>query len=205
MPPDPDAQRRLLDDARNGDQEALGELLDGFRPQLTRLTEPELDPGLRVRIDASDIVQQTCLSAIRRFADFNGTEIDQFAAWLQRVHHNNILDAVRNNKRVEKRDISREQTLSDSGLANDAGTDNREATPSQNALRREATAMLENFLKELPADQRDVVQLRFLEGWAFKDIAAHLERSEDSVAGLLKRGLRNLRKNYDATEQQDNG
>ena len=66
---------------------------------------------------------------------------------------------------------------------------------------RQEYGQIAEALDGLPADQREVVRLRFLEGWAFKEIAAHLERSEDSVAGLLKRGLRNLRKNFDATDQ----
>ena len=65
----------VLSRAVKGDREAFGELLQRYRPYLRMLARRQLDSALHVRIDASDIVQQTCLEAHRDFAAFQGRSI----------------------------------------------------------------------------------------------------------------------------------
>ena len=110
----------------------------------------------------------------------------------------NVQDVIRHNKGAEKRAISKEQQLRDSSSAPLEPPDHLGNTPSQNAMRREEDEDLRNALTRLPEDQREVVRLRCFEGWEFQRISEHLGRTHDSVASLLKRGLRNLRKHYNA-------
>lgn len=49
-------------------------------------------------------------------------------------------------------------------------------------------------MQKLPDDQHEAVRLRYLEGWALARIAEHMDRSFDSVVGLVKRGIIRLRK-----------
>src|SRR5688500_2620695 len=62
----------LLDRARTGDAAAVGELLEAHRPLLKFLAMRYLDGPLGARLDASDLVQQTCLSVWGRIAQFDG-------------------------------------------------------------------------------------------------------------------------------------
>lgn len=112
------------------------------------------------------------------------------------MHLRNIQDLIRYNKGVAKRAISMEQQLRDSSSAPLESPDHLGDTPSQNAIRRETNDELTDALERLPEEQREVVRLRCFEGWEFQRISEHLGRSHDSVASLLKRGLRNLRKHY---------
>ena len=64
----------LLEQARQGDQEALGRLLEAQRAALHRLAERQLDGRIAVRVDASDISQQTFLEAHRSFRQFAGQD-----------------------------------------------------------------------------------------------------------------------------------
>jgi RNA polymerase sigma-70 factor (ECF subfamily) len=48
-------------------------------------------------------------------------------------------------------------------------------------------------LATLPEGQRRAIELHHLEGWALADIAAELGTTKAAVAGLLHRGLKNLR------------
>ena len=58
-----------------------------------------------------------------------------------------------------------------------------------------ATAIrLAQALETLPEDQREAVRLRYLEGQSLAEIVDHMSKSKDAVASLLKRGMRNLRK-----------
>ena len=48
-------------------------------------------------------------------------------------------------------------------------------------------------LEGLPDAQREAVRLHYWHGWTVAQVAEHLGRSPAAVAGLLKRGLRQLR------------
>ena len=61
-------------------------------------------------------------------------------------------------------------------------------------MRGEDAVRLAAALCELPEDQRKAVRLRHLEGFTLQQLAEHFDRSPEAVAGLLKRGLRKLRK-----------
>jgi RNA polymerase sigma-70 factor (ECF subfamily) len=49
------------------------------------------------------------------------------------------------------------------------------------------------LLVSLPDAQQEAIRLRHLEGMPVAEIAARMDRSLPSVAGLLKRGLQTLR------------
>ena len=48
-------------------------------------------------------------------------------------------------------------------------------------------------LANLPEAQREALVLQHWHGWPLTDIARHLGRSHAAVAGLIKRGLQQLR------------
>ncbi len=190
----------LLEQARQGDREALGRLLEAQRAALHRLAERQLDGRLAVRVDASDIIQQTFLEAHRSFQQFAGQDARQLAAWLEGILDHKIAGAIRDHALLQKRTVQRERSLDDShgGVASlkqklDAGL----STPSQKAIRGEQEQLLMQALGALPDDQRVAVRLRHLEGWALADIAQHLGRSSAATAGLIKRGMQALRRQLD--------
>src|SRR2546429_538415 len=63
---------RALQDARGGSREALGCVLESCRGYLLQIAWEELDPALRAKGGASDLVQETFLKAQRHFAQFQG-------------------------------------------------------------------------------------------------------------------------------------
>ena len=56
-----------------------------FRHYLLRIAEQELDPDLRAKGGASDLVQLTFLEAQRDFARFHGDTAAELRAWLRRL------------------------------------------------------------------------------------------------------------------------
>jgi RNA polymerase sigma-70 factor (ECF subfamily) len=187
----------LLERARRGDREALGRLLEAQRAALHRLAERKLDGRVAVRVDASDVIQQTFLEAHRSFPQFAGLDARDLAAWLQGILDHKAAGAVRDHAVLQKRDVRRERSMDDSqGAAAplkqelDAG----HSSPSQKAIRGEEMQGLEQALTALPDDQREAVRLRHLEGWALDDIARRLGRTPAATAGLIKRGMQALRR-----------
>lgn len=186
--------QQLILRARRGDDEALGQLLDGHRPYLRLLARRFLDGPLAQRLDASDVIQQTLLSAFRNFEKFDGEATAEFVAWLTRIHERNLHDVVRRHRLSRKRSVEHEERVeSDMPFV-----DPRASSPSRRLLRGEQAVRLAAALEELTNDQREAIRLRHLEGLSLADIAMRLGRSESAVAGLIHRGLASLRRLLEA-------
>lgn len=184
----------LLERARDGDRDAVGQLLDGYRPWLRLLAQRQIGRRLEKRLDASDVIQQTCLSAVAKLGLFNGRTEAEFVAWLKRIHECNLQNVVRDNVLRQKRAVSREASMNDSrtaGLINELPI--LQSSPSQRVLQDERAVLLVRTLERLSDEQRDAIRLRYLEGLPVAQIADEMNRSVHSVAGLIRRGLENLR------------
>jgi RNA polymerase sigma-70 factor (ECF subfamily) len=190
MDPDFTLVADLLSRARAGDADAAGLLLEKYRPYLRLIAQRLLDQNLAARLDASDLVQQTCLSVLGRLPQFDGRDEAQFIAWLRTIHEHNIADAIREHLKTAKRAAGREVSLDAEQLAAQL----RASSPSQRVLVGENAARLAAALADLPEDQREAVRLRYLEGRSLAEIAERTGRSIVAAAGLVKRGLIQLRK-----------
>lgn len=179
----------LLQRARSGDAQALGVLLDEFRPYLRLLAQRAIDGRLAGRLDDSDVVQQTYLSAVRRFAEFSGETTEQLAAWLQKIHERNLIDTARRHIEAERRSINSEATL----VEIEPIAEGELSSPSQRIMRGENAVRLAQAISRLPDDQAEAVRLRHLDAWPIADIAERMKRSHRATIALLHRGISNLR------------
>jgi RNA polymerase sigma-70 factor (ECF subfamily) len=167
-----------------------------FRQYLLLLARAQLGPQVRGKLDASDVVQQTLLEAHQKRAQFRGDSPGQLLAWLRRLLACTLADTLRTLGR-DKRDVARERSLeaaldeSASRLA--AWLAAEQSSPSEQADRNEQLAHLADALAALPEPQREALVLRHGHGWPVADISRHLGRTPMAVAGLLKRGSRQLR------------
>jgi RNA polymerase sigma-70 factor (ECF subfamily) len=187
----------LMEQALQGDREALGQLLEAQRATLYRLAKRQLAGRIAVRVDASDVIQQTFLDAYRSFPQFTGQDARELIAWLQTILDHKVAGAIRDHALLQKRDVRREQSLDDSrggGTPLKQELDAGLSSPSQKAIRGEEAERLSRSLAALPDDQRQAVRLRHLEGWSLSDIARHLGRTPAATAGLIKRGMQALRR-----------
>lgn len=166
--------------------------LERYRDYLHLLARLQLDPRLRARIDLSGVVQQTLLEAHQ--AALPGQA--QPLAWLRRILANNLGDEIRKFT-AAKRDLGREQSLEAALDASSGRLENwlaaEQSSPSEHVQREEQALRLAQALAELPSAQREALVLQHWHGWSLAEIAKHLDRSPAAVAGLLKRGLAQLR------------
>ena len=112
----------------------------------------------------------------------------------------NVADVIRAQGRL-KRDVTRERSL-DEDLDESSAHLGRwlaadQPSPSEHARLHEQAILLADALARLPDLQREAVILHYWQGCSLADIASSLDRSTTSVAGLLKRGLKNLRTELD--------
>ena len=167
--------------------------LEKFRAYLTLLSRAQIDPRLQGKIDLSGVVQQTLLEAHlarQRVVDWN--EVQQ-AAWLRRLLANNLTDEVRK-LRTEARDVDREKALDASSARLAAWLVAEQSSPSEQVQRKETAVQLADALEQLPADAHDALVLQHWHGWTLAQIADRLGRSPGAVAGLIHRGLQQLKK-----------
>src|SRR5436190_23880592 len=99
---------QLLADARGGQADRLGTLLELYRGYLYLLARTQIDLHLRGRIDASDVVQETFLNACLHFEQFRGDSEKELLAWLRRILVNSLARSVEKQILAQKRDARRE-------------------------------------------------------------------------------------------------
>ena len=170
----------LLVRAKGGDSEALSRLLAMYRNYVRLLARTQIDSSLRVRLDASDLVQETLMRASRDFPQFNGTTERQLMSWLRTILARNLANLLKHH-RAQKRDVNQHRSLEDeldrSSMRIDRVLADSISSPSAQAARRERAVILADALARLPADYRDVIVMRHLEEAKFADIAARMGRS----------------------------
>lgn len=87
---------QLLAEARRGEVNCLGKLLQYYGNYLKLLVTTHLDAKLRARCSPSDIVQESYFEAHCDFEKFQGQTAAEFLAWLRQILVNNIAPRSRN-------------------------------------------------------------------------------------------------------------
>jgi RNA polymerase sigma-70 factor, ECF subfamily len=173
--------------------------LERFRAYLRLLARIRFPAMLQAKIDPSDLVQQTLLNAHRAADQFHGNTIAEQTAWLRRIFANTLSNAVRDYTR-QARDVGAElslkASLDESSARLEAWLASDHTPPVEIVERNEQLLFLADHLAELPELQREVLLLRYCEGWSLAAIAEHLGRTRPSVSSLLRRGLAELKERF---------
>jgi RNA polymerase sigma-70 factor (ECF subfamily) len=173
-----------------------GPTLERFRAYLRLLARMQMGPRLQGKLDPSDLVQQTLLQALQALDGFRGRSDAELAAWLRQILAHKLTNAARELGRA-KRDVGREcsleAALEQSSARLEAWLVAEQSSPSQQAQRKEQVLRMAEALASLPEAQREALTLHYLQSWSLDDIGRQLGRSPSAVAGLIKRGLKQLR------------
>lgn len=189
-----DSLLELIRRARLADVAATDLLFARYRAYLRVVCSVQLPQFCQKREDESDIVQHTLMDAARGLPEFRGETEAEFEAWMSRLLERNILQSVRRHT-ADKRDVRREvmdQNPHDSAtlIWHDQA---EESSFSSKLFRGEAALQLAQALERLPEDQRIAVELRYLGQQSLKSIAEYMTKTTGAVAGLIRRGVENLR------------
>jgi RNA polymerase sigma-70 factor, ECF subfamily len=189
-----------LADSSEESTEGFANRIDDFRSYLNLMARMQLDRRLQSKMDASDIVQQTMLQAHRAQANFRGSSDRQLAAWLRQILARNVYHASRDFQR-DKRDVRNERSIENamdnSAVRVEAWLSADQTGPAAKAVKNEQVLMLANSLESLDEAKRIAVELHYLQGWKLAEIAQQMDRSVSGVAGLVQRGLQELKQIMD--------
>jgi RNA polymerase sigma-70 factor (ECF subfamily) len=205
--PDLPVVERILEQIRNGAPERMGELLQSYRNYLSILATTQLDRRLRRRMSPSDVVQEAMLAAHRDFGQFRGESEREFIAWLRQILINCLYRAYEVHLKARRRDIRCEISLDKVNEALDRSAANlaqaladRGPSPSEPMRERERAVAIADQLAKLPADYREVIVLRNLQGLSFDEVAERMERKSGAVRMLWLRAMERFRQVYQVVE-----
>lgn len=178
---------------RRHDRAALDELLEWYRPLLKAIAERELDTLLRPKLDASDVVQETCQDVVRGFSQVQARRSFQFWSYLRTTLRHKLDNARRKFKHSKKRSVYREQAINDGSGRASAPLLDFEPQPLDHLINDETCEQVRTLLVRLPPELQRVLRWRFSKNMTYKEIGDKIHRSEDDVRMLIRRCLARIR------------
>jgi RNA polymerase sigma-70 factor (ECF subfamily) len=188
-----------LQRATAGDALAWGELLVEHEGRLERMVAFRLDPRVRRRVDASDVVQEAFLAAASRREDYFRYPPVPIFLWLRGIVSNKLLEIHRHHLGMEKRDAAREVPLDPHPLPDATSAalldqlTGHATGPGTAAARAEVKFRLRQVLDSMDATDREVLALRHFEQLTNGEAAAVLHIQERAAAKRYVRALKRLK------------
>ena len=200
-----EATFHLIQRAQEGNGEALGRLIECYRPGLRAIVELHVGRWLRQRETVEDIVQEVCLHVVQSLADFKWLHAESFPRWLTAI----AVNVIRNRARYWKAEV-RGRGIG-AGPLNDHDSNGQQGnqcelekegsvTPLRALAREERYQRLVNAIESLSPDHRQVILLARFEGLPLQEIGVRMGRSRDAVSMLLRRALQRLRVCFGSTD-----
>ena len=177
--------------------------IERFRGYLVAIARLQVAarPWLAAKLGASDLVQEVFLKAHAARHDFRGRSPAEMAGWLRQILTRTLANELRALGQA-RRDVGAERSLEAeldaSSCRLDAWLAADQTSPSEPLQWRERAEAIETAVHALPSDQREVLLLKHCQGLTLLEIADRLDRSPAAIAGLLRRGLEQIRRLLDA-------
>ena len=177
----------LVNDARNGDPEAFGVLVNQYRNHLYRLT-------LRITgnaEDAEDVLQDALLKAYCNLERFRGNS--RFYTWMVRITLNQALMKLRQRRRERQVLLPDLEPLEQDSQARPEVEDTG-PSPEQQCANAELEQIIGRALHRLGPRLSSVFILRHVDGFSAMELTEMLGLSVPAVKSRLLRARTRLRK-----------
>ncbi len=197
--PQSDQTETLLQGARQGDTDAINQLLDRHREPVRRLVQLRLDRRIQQRVDVSDVVQDVMFEANGRLQTYLENPVMAFHLWLRQIAWDHMIDAYRRHRKSAKRDIDREQPLVVSGEPDQSTIElagqlcDPGITPHAAAAQRELAEHVEATIEQLDQGDREIILMRHYEHLTNQEVAEVLGLNAPAASMRYLRAIRRLR------------
>ncbi|NPA45889.1 MAG: sigma-70 family RNA polymerase sigma factor [Chlorobi bacterium] len=181
-------KQRALSDAElvrkyvNGDEQSLEILINRYRHKLFGYIMNKV----KDKFLAEDLFQDVFIKVIHTLKEGQYNEEGRFGSWLMRIAHNMIVDHFRKLKRNKTQYDTEDFSMFDIIPAGITAEDDMILSQTVDKIRR--------LIRELPEEQRQVLEMRIYDNIPFKDIAEMQEISINTALGRMRYALINLRK-----------
>lgn len=182
--------------AREGQSEALAQILDAYRNYLRLVAATCFERELRGKADPSDVVQEALLKVHENFHQFRGATEKELLGWMRSILARLLTDLHRRFVLGAERRVERERSIDDlvdrSSVVLEGLLTTPEDSPSAHAREREQGVLLADALARLSRDDREVITLRNFLGLEWAEVARRMHRTADGVRMLWTRAVRRL-------------
>ncbi len=166
-----------------GDEEALSRLIDRHQQRIYSFIYSKVfDKDV-----ADDIFQDTFIKVIKTLKKGKYNEEGKFLPWVMRIAHNLVIDFFRKSNRMPK--FENRGDFNIFSVLQDACPD-----IEKQMVQAQIECDVRNLIKELPADQREVLVMRIYKDMSFKEISENTGVSINTALGRMRYALINLRK-----------
>jgi RNA polymerase sigma-70 factor (ECF subfamily) len=162
----------LLARVRNGEQDAISQLLARSVPPLQRWARGRLPPWARGLAETQDLVQDAIVKTLPRLASFEVRHPGALQAFLRQAVANHIVDEIR---KVKRRPARTELT--------DAQADNA-PSPLELAIGREGIERYEAALARLKSADREAIIARIELQQSYEEVALALGKPNAGAARM---------------------
>lgn len=178
----------LLRRAREGDAQALDDLIRRHAMPLRRWARGRLPRWTRDLRDTEDLVQETLAQTLRHLNDFEPRHEGALQAYLRQALINRVRDEVRRVGRYPP----------PAGIDENDEHADRSASPLDEAIGREAVERYESALQRLRPEERELIIARVELQQSYAQIAAsHGKNSPDAARMAVTRALVRLAEEMD--------
>lgn len=170
-----------------------------YREQLLSLARRNLNPVLRKRISAEDIVQDTISAACEKTDFFeNNPEIPVYFK-LRTILFQTITAQERKHLQSQKRDAYKEVEVTENENTAAAGVNwnlfaDTVTGPMTNVARQDRYALLRHAMESLPENDRQILELRHFDDMSNSDCAKVLHIEPKAASIRYVRALQKLEK-----------
>jgi RNA polymerase sigma-70 factor (ECF subfamily) len=190
-PEHPEPTIELLERVRQGDNQALGTLLERHLPRLRRWASGRLPRNARDGFDTEDLVQETVIRTLRTIQGFEYRHEGALQAYLRQALANGIRDRIR-------RAARRPQAAPLDDRAPVEGE-----SPLEEAIGRETADRYEAALSALEPGDREAIVGRLELGYDYAELAAALDKpSADAARVAVRRAVLRLAAKMSALEHK---
>ena len=181
----------FIDDDESLVKAALGGSVHAWEKLVRRYEKKLYNYGLRIsgdKSDAMDLMQEVFVGVYRNLHSFRGDA--KFSSWLFRIAHNKAIDLGRRNALLKGRVNSLEEKDFLEGQLTPADA---EFEPDRRLSNQEQNQHIQALLKQLPMEQRLIVELKVFQALTFDEIAQMQEISENTAKTRFYNALRKMR------------
>ncbi|MEO1525614.1 MAG: sigma-70 family RNA polymerase sigma factor [Planctomycetota bacterium] len=188
----------LIEQARNGDQSALNQLLRACEPRLLRTVDLYMDTRLQRVVSVEQIVQDTFGDAAHLIREIETTDGGSFYVWLRglaatrlsQLHQEHVGSSETDGMDVTLHRGRMPQTTSFALASKLIGN----ITELENeSIRAERKIKLQSILNTMAPEDREVLAMRHFEQLSFKETAIVMGLSEAEVGMKFLKALRRLK------------
>lgn len=178
-------EKALINKAKQ-DKKAFGAIYKHYKKHIFKFFNVKLR-NKEVSEELTSVVFEKALKGIDNFK-WQGVS---FSAWLYRIANNTLVDYFRKQAKTKEKEIDIEDMKI---LAS------KTPTPEEVYESNYADRVLYEILSTLPTREKDIIYMKFFEGYSNKTIAELTQLSETNIGTIVYRTLKKMRDQYSSIE-----